>query len=51
VDVPRGTMPVASSEGMLFLHVITYLTYSVILRPYGRVRRNSGTLTGTDRCT
>jgi hypothetical protein len=29
----------------------TYLTYSSILRPYGRVFRNSGTLTGTDRCT
>jgi hypothetical protein len=28
-----------------------YLTYSATLRPCGRVRRNSGTLTGTDRCT
>ena len=54
LDVLSGrasSMPAASSKGMLFLHVITYLTYSDTLRLCGRVRRNSGTLTGTDRCT
>jgi hypothetical protein len=46
-----GTMTVVSRQGMLFLHVITYLPYSDTSRSYVRVRRNSGTSIGTDRCT
>ncbi len=51
MDVPRETMLVVSRQGMLFLLVIPYLTYSSTFRPCGRVRRNSGTLTGMDRYT
>jgi hypothetical protein len=47
VDMSRGTMTVALRQGMLFLHVITYLPYSATSRPYVRVRRNSGTSIGT----
>jgi hypothetical protein len=40
MDVPRETMLVTSRQGMLFLLVIPYLTYSTTLRSCGRVRAN-----------
>ena len=36
----RETMLVASRQGMLFLLVTLYLTFSATLRPCGRVRRD-----------
>ena len=51
VDVPHEIMLAASRKGMLSLLLIPYRTYSATLRPCDRARRNSGTLTGMDRCT